>query len=393
MNRPDSLFVEVEVAQICKHGQTVCGDTFISHRIQGENRITSVLSDGLGSGIKANILSSMTATMALKFVESNMDFTHSAEVMMDTLPVCQIRHISYATFTVVDTILHGWTRIIEMDSPASIVVRDEEILKLPYREITSPKWESRKILQTEVLNLPEDRIVIMSDGVTQSAIGSNRYPLGWGDEGCQHFVRERIKREPHISAKDLASSVLREAMRIEDGVKPGDDTTCAVMYFRKPRKLILLTGPPFSRENDSSYASMIRDFDGKKVVCGGTSADIVGRELGIPLHTSFNRANRSLPPQSFMKGIDLITEGILTLTETLKHLETGEMADMNDPASTLARLLLDNDVIEMVIGTKINEAHQDPNMPVELEIRRNIAKKISAVLSNKYLKEVSLRYI
>ena len=233
----------------------------------------------------------------------------------------------------------------------------------------------------------------MSDGVTQSGIGSYKYPLGWGDQGCQEFVRERINREPHISAKDLASAVLKESLRIEDGVKPGDDTTCAVMYFRKPRKLILLTGPPFSRENDSQYASLIRGFEGKKVICGGTTAEIVGRELNIPIHTSFNIRNHYLPPQSFMKGIDLITEGILTLTDSLKHLERGDPVDLDNPGSVLADLLVNNDVIEMVVGTKINEAHQDPTMPVELEIRRNIAKKIASVLKDKYLKEVSIRYL
>lgn len=390
MNGP--LFLEVDVAQRAKEGQCICGDSFLSHRMADKNRVLSVLSDGLGSGVKANILSSMTATMALRFAASDMDFLHSAEIMMEALPICQVRKISYATFTVVDSVLKGWTRMIEMDNPSSIVIRDGEVLPLSYREVESPRWNDRKIRMSEILTKPEDRIIIMSDGITQSGMGTYSHPLGWGEEGCRSFVLKTVRRRPDISAGDLAVRVMEEAISKEPSRRSGDDMTCAVMYFRRPRNLILLTGPPFSKDRDGEYAAALKEFEGTKVICGGTTAEIVGRRLGRSIETDLESWSPGVPPRSSMEGVDLITEGILTLTEAKKILESQRGLRETNPAAELARLLLDNDVINFVVGTRINEAHQDPTLPVEIEIRRNIVKAMATVLEEKHLKEVSIRY-
>ncbi len=387
------LFLEIDLAQRAKDGQSICGDAFMSHPVPGKDRILSVLSDGLGSGVKANILSSMTATMALRFAASDMDFIHSAEIMMEALPVCRVRKISYATFTVVDSVLKGWTRIIEMDNPGSLVIRNGEVLPLSYREVASPKWNNRKILLTELLTRPEDRIILMSDGITQSGMGSHSYPLGWGEEGCRNFTLSTVRKRPDISARELASSILDEALSKEILGKAGDDMTCSVMYFRRPRNLILLTGPPFSRDKDGQYARMLDEFDGTKVICGGTTADIVSRELKRSIETDLDSGASGIPPLSMMKGVDLVTEGILTLTEANKILESNQGFDRPDPAAKLARLLIGNDVIRFVVGTRINEAHQDPSLPVEIEIRRNMIKTMAKTLNERYLKKTSVRYI
>ncbi len=387
------LFLEIDVAQTAKEGQSICGDVFMTQPAQEKNRIISVLSDGLGSGVKANILSSMTASMALRFIASDMDFLHSAEIMMEALPVCQVRKISYATFTIVDSVLKGWTRIIEMDNPKTIFIRDNQLLPLVYREVESPKWSKRKILFSEILTKPEDRIILLSDGITQSGMGSHGYPFGWGEKGCQELALSTIKRKPYISAQELSDLILAEALSKEPLMKSGDDMTCAVMYFRRPRNLILLTGPPFAKDKDGEYASMLDDFDGTKVVCGGTTADIVARELGRSIETDLMTGAPGIPPLSVIKGIDLVTEGILTLTEANKILKHHEGLDSDNPAAKLAKLLLNNDVIQFVVGTRINEAHQDPSLPVEIEIRRNIIKTLSDTLRDKYLKKTSIRYI
>ncbi|SMG15899.1 SpoIIE family protein phosphatase [Dethiosulfovibrio salsuginis] len=387
------LFLEIDVAQKAKEGQSIFGDTFMSQPAQEKNRIISVLSDGLGSGVKANILSSMTASMALRFIASDMDFLHSAEIMMEALPVCQVRNISYATFTIVDSVLKGWTRIIEMDNPKTIFIRDNQILPLTYREVESPRWNKRKILLSEILTKPEDRIILLSDGITQSGMGSWSYPLGWGEEGCQTLVLEVVKKKPYISAQELSELILEEALSKEPLRKAGDDMTCSVMYFRRPRNLILLTGPPFAKDKDGEYAAMLETFEGSKVVCGGTTADIVARELGRDIETDISTGAPGIPPLSIIKGVDLVTEGILTLTEANKILKNNEGLDRNNPAAKLARLLMGNDVIQFVVGTRINEAHQDPSLPVEIEIRRNIVKNLSNTLREKYLKKTSIRYI
>ena len=147
----DKLFVELEASQWIKTGQAACGDDFRCVRIPNEKRTIAVLSDGLGSGIKANLMASMTSTMALEFVRSNMDILQSAEIIMDSLPVCEIRKISYATFTVFDMQLGGKTRVVEMDNPPFIHLRN--LIDLPknnVKELVSERWPDRKMKITEV---------------------------------------------------------------------------------------------------------------------------------------------------------------------------------------------------------------------------------------------------
>ena len=265
----DSLFLEVDFTQQKKHREAICGDYFLVQRIPEENRVIGVLSDGLGSGVKANILSAMTATMAMKFASSNMDFLKAAEIMMDALPVCQVRKISYATFTVVDSVLHKWTRVMQMDNPGYLLLREGEIMQIPQREFSSPRWSRRKIYLSEILNRPEDRLVLFSDGITQAGMGTRAYPLGWQNEGCAAFLRHKVGCFPQISAGDLGEAVLQEALLKEPRRRAGDDMTCGVLYFRKPRKLLLLTGPPFHPQRDAEYAALLDSFPGKRVICGG----------------------------------------------------------------------------------------------------------------------------
>lgn len=389
----DSLFIEIGSHQEHKATESCFGDSILSEKLPEEQRIISVLSDGLGSGVKANILSSMTTRMAMKFVESDLDLVRSAEVMMQALPVCQVRKISYATFSVVDAMLEGKTRIYEMDNPQCFIIRDCKQFHPSHHEISSPNWKDRIIHVYQLTAQEEDRIIIMSDGVTQAGLGNPLYPLGWQREGVWKFIENQIRRHPTISAYDLAKAIVHEALDKEPDKKAGDDISCTVIYFRKPRKLLLLSGPPFDEEKDKEIAEMIDYYDGKTAICGGTTANIIERELCLTCEMDKTTFDPNIPMASIMPGIDLVTEGILTLTEVYRMLKEGIDEDKDNAATRLAHLLLESDHIDFVIGTKINEAHQDPNLPMELDIRRNIVKKIFRLLQSKFLKEISVKYV
>ena len=389
----DSLFIEIGSHQEHKATESCFGDSVLSEKLPEEQRIISVLSDGLGSGVKANILSSMTTRMAMKFVESDLDLVRSAEVMMQALPVCQVRKISYATFSVVDAMLEGKTRIYEMDNPQCFIIRDCKQFHPSHHEISSPNWKDRIIHVYQLTAQEEDRIIIMSDGVTQAGLGNPLYPLGWQREGVWKFIENQIRRHPTISAYDLAKAIVHEALDKEPDKKAGDDISCTVIYFRKPRKLLLLSGPPFDEEKDNEIAEMIDYYDGKTAICGGTTANIIERELCLTCEMDKTTFDPNIPMASIMPGIDLVTEGILTLTEVYRMLKEGIDEDKDNAATRLAHLLLESDHIDFVIGTKINEAHQDPNLPMELDIRRNIVKKIFRLLQSKFLKEISVKYV
>lgn len=393
MTRNTPLFLEVDFSQCRKQGQHICGDAFSSQKLDGGARILAVLSDGLGSGVKANILANMTAAMALKFTASEINFVHSAEIMMDALPVCQVRKISYATFTVVDCAIDGRTKIIEMDNPPTLFLRGNKARPLRYRQMASPKWQDRVLHIADTDTLPEDRIVVVSDGITQAGIGSKAFPLGWRDDGVAAYVEARLADAPDLSAHDLAESIIREALKREPRRTAQDDMTCGVIYFRQPRNLLLLTGPPYDKNRDAEYARKLDEFNGRRVICGGTTATIISRELDRPIRMDLKSMADEMPPISLMEGADLVTEGILTLTRAARLLEKEASFPEEDPASRLAALLIESDVIEFVVGSRINEAHQDPKLPMDLEIRRNIVKRLAQVLEQRYLKETSITCI
>ena len=394
---PDSgFFIEVGLAQEKKAKQAACGDVFHSQHLDDGRRVISVLADGLGSGIKASVLATLTATMAAKYIAGDDDIGRAAETILRTLPVCSERKVAYSTFTIVDMDRWGETRIIEYDNPPFLLMHDAEAASLPVREYRMPTSFGRDavIRETRFKANPGGRIVVCSDGVTQAGVGSRAAHLGWGSGAEAAFVQKTVKENPTISARELAKAIVRQALLL-DGGKAQDDTTCGVIYFRKPRKVLVLTGAPVNRDNDKELAKRAATFDGKKVVCGGTTTSIISRELGLPVNMDLSNLDPELPPISHMQGFDLVTEGAITLAAAARMLDEHDSMDSQKPnaATMLANALLDSDIIHIIAGTKINEAMQDPNLPQDLDIRRNILRRLQRVLREKHLKEVRIEFI
>jgi hypothetical protein len=388
-------YIEVDFSQKAKRGQLISGDVFLSEQVKPEGRIVSVLSDGLGSGVKASVLASMTATMAMRFTASAMDIRRSAEIIMDTLPICSVRKISYSTFTIVDMASTGQTRIIEHGNPPFLLIRPKAEVKVETTEVRPKRWEDRVISYSTFDVQREDRIVFFSDGITQAGMGEFRTPLGWGLESVRKFVREQIDRHPFISARELSRSLVIRAEEI-DGLTAKDDITCGVVYFRSPRQLLVMTGAPFNRAHDHDLAKMAERTQGRKAICGGTTANIVSRMLNREIQIDMRQPlDAKVPPWARMEGIDLVTEGTLTLGEVLRLLEEGIALEevKSNAAVRLANMLLDSDIVKFAVGTRINDAHQDPNIPVELDLRRNIVKRIARILETKHMKRVLVQYL
>lgn len=388
--------IDVDHVQQFKHGHLVCGDAFLSRRIKEENRTVAVLSDGLGSGVKANVLATLTASMAVNFTLAKQQVERTARIIMETLPVDSERQISYATFTIADIEGDGETRIIEFDNPQWVLLRRGRAVPVERQSlgITLSDGTQRQMHIAHLHLGIDDRIVMVSDGVTQSGMGTAPLPLGLGDEGLQRLVEQQVEARPDISSHELAERVVRRAL-VNDIYRAQDDTTCAVIHCRRPRRLLLCSGPPFDERNDSLLADIVRRFEGRKIVCGGTTSLILARELGTEVEVGLEVDRSGLPPASRMEGFDLVTEGILTVgrvAEMLKNMRSTNIAETG-PAADILRLMLDSDVIHLLVGTKINIAHQDPSLPVELEIRRNVMRNIALLLEEKFLKQVVLQYI
>ncbi len=385
-------FVDVDFCQVSKHGQHAAGDVFLSRKLAAEDRLVCVLADGLGSGIKANVLATMTASMALKYVSADIDPQRASEIIMATLPVCSQRRIGYSTFTILD-IGHGQdVRIVEYENPPYLLLNRHPVQK---RELSvrTAQLGVRQLAFSEFEATIGNRLVVFSDGVSQSGMGSRDMPLGWG-AGVNGFAHDLLAENGEISSRQLARRLVKRAQQ-NDNWKARDDISCAVISFRRPRRTMILTGPPINQERDIEMAMLLRDYQGSRVICGGTTANLVARELGRKVKLDMTAIDPEIPPTSLMDGIDLVTEGTLTLSRLATLLDQGASPEQlqANGAVKLLRLLLESDCIEFIVGTRINESHQDPNLPVELDIRRNLIKRIVRTLNEKYLKEANVKFM
>ena len=385
------MFIDVACSQKKKYNQNAYGDFFTSHRFPSMNRVVAVLSDGLGSGIKANILACMTSTMLLKFLEKNSDIENSCEIIMNSLPVCKVRGISYSTFSAIDCYESGKAKIVEEGNPDFIWIRNGEVLKPEFQIIESKDFKNRKMRVYNIQLEKFDRIIFCSDGATQVAMGTKAFPLGLERSGLIKIILNKLEQEPEISSKDLSEYLIRQVERIAPNKELKDDTSIVSLYCREPRESLIFTGPPYHQEKDSYYAKTFIEFRGKKAIAGGTTANIISRELNIPVTTDVTTTRGKLPGLSNMEGVDLVTEGILTLTKTLEYLESSKPEE--NAAKILMDFMLDSDCINFLVGAQMNKAHYDPNLPIEIEIRKNVIKQIAKVLEEKYLKKVNVQFV
>jgi hypothetical protein len=392
----EKFFVEVDCQQKNHDGERICGDVYLSGKLAGENKIVVVLSDGMGHGIKASVLATLTATMALNFTREHKEPEKTAEIIMKTLPECSERKMNYSTFTIIEVDFSGKTTILEYDNPECFIIRDRKVLELERKIIVmeSENNAGKKLRVATFQAIKDDRLIFMSDGVSQSGLGTPRFPFGWGVDNTAAFAIDMVKRYPRLSARQLAARIINTAFR-NDGFKSKDDSSCGVIYFREPRELLISTGPPFEKERDSEMAAFVRDFKGSKIIMGATTGDIIGRELNLKIDDGQEFTDPDLPPLSHMEGIDLYTEGILTLNKVEKILKiyNNNYKLGRGPADQVVKQIMESDDIHFLIGTRINLAHQDPSSTIDLEIRRIVVKRIALLLEEKFLKKIRVSFI
>lgn len=389
--------VEIDVQQKRPKGEIACGDIFQSNIYREEERTILVLSDGIGHGIKASVLATLTATMALKYTKMHTKPEIAARIIMNALPKSSDGKESYATFTIVEMDSYGNVKIINYDNPPLLIIRNGKSFQ-PKEYNVEIKGEENlgKLLRCrKFVARKEDRIVFMSDGVTQSGLGNSGFPMGWGMDKIEGFVLNQIDRMPDISATKLARKIINQAS-MNDNFSVKDDTTCGVIYFREPRNFMLITGPPFYKIKDFDFVGRIQDFKGKKIICGGTTAEIIARELNLEVEIQHGQKKvDSLPPSAKMTGFEMVTEGILTLGKVEEILQNydSDTRLQNSPPEEVTKLLLQHDIIDIIVGTRINWAHQDPEQPLELELRKFVVKRIVKILTHKFFKKVKVEFV
>jgi len=378
------LYYEWGTKQLHKHGEELCGDSIAISR--HAESVTLALSDGLGSGVKANILATLTTRIAMHLLENDLPLSEVVETLGDTLPVCQVRKLAYSTFAIAQFFRNGRARLVEFDAPEPILLRERRCRPVPCRERVI---SGKRIRESNFDLALGDWVVFISDGVLNAGIGG-RYPLGWGWEQTARYLEEHA--HPALSAQDLADRLAETVLELYAGA-PGDDVSIVVIKVRRRLVVTLLCGPPARREEDERVVRRFLGRRGLHAVCGGTTAKILARHSGSPLEVDLETMRPDVPPAARMENVDLVTEGILTLTKANELLQQGARRETvrfgNDGASALVRLLLGADLVHFIVGMAVNPAHQNPSLPVQLGIKLAVVREMAEELRRRGI-EVSI---
>lgn len=373
-----NLFGDFHTICLNKDGEELCGDQV---RVSFSNeKIRMVLSDGLGSGVKANILSTLTAEIIINMMREEAPLPDIIETIVGTLPTCKVRKMAYATFTVIEIERKtGRSHIYNFDNPAVLYFHNGASVQFPERV---ENIGGRKIMITECQLEAGDFIAVVSDGVVHAGLG-NIMNFGWSLPNVAKFIEGIYKYHPS-SARPLVQRTMGHTRELY-GDCPGDDASMVGILLRASRKAMVFTGPPLDEANDAILTQRLMAFDGERIICGGTTANIVATCTGQNVVTDMASLREDVPPIGQLDGIDLVTEGILTLNRTSEWIDQSggninNLPEDNNGAYLLTKALLNADEIVFLVGQKVNPFYQNPLLPVSISIRKYLIEKIAGQL-------------
>lgn len=372
------LTTEVVYRHLNKHGEELCGDRVEVQRSEGRDMV--VMADGLGSGVKANILSSLTTRIIATMLREGCSLNEVADTLNQTLPVCKIRNLAYSTFTAVKIFNDGTVEAAEYDNPALMWFSGSKLQYIPGQEISFS--EKMKIKKSKFTLKENDFLVAVSDGVIHAGIGRT-WNLGWSWDRVAKYIRTCLT--PHITASELCEN-LSEVVNKLYADQPGDDATVVVVHYRRNRLVTVMIGPPSDSSLDLEVAKKFVESPGKKIVCGGTTSNIVSKYLDKDIEVLLHTSTPTVPAIGRMEGIDLVTEGVLTLAEVVEMLRNNltpkdkEVKYRNDGAALIFNELFRADEIKILLGRAINPAHQNPGTPIHLGLKFHFIRELEYLL-------------
>jgi Stage II sporulation protein E (SpoIIE) len=373
------LTTEVVYRHLNKHGEELCGDRVEVRKNVNQDLV--VMSDGLGSGVKANILSSLTTRIIATMLREGCTLHEVADTLNQTLPVCKVRNIAYSTFTALKVDPTGRVEAAEYDNPDLMWFSGNKLQYIPRKEIHFS--ERMKIKQSSFALKENDFLVAISDGVVHAGIGKS-WNLGWSWDRVARYLKTSIT--PHITANQLCDTLVEVVDKLYAG-QPGDDATVVVVHYRRNREAAVMIGPPSDPLIDTQVVETLMATPGKKIVCGGTTGNIVSRYLNKEIDVLLHTATPTVPAIGKLEGVDLITEGVLTLAEVVAMLRKNlnpkdkDLKYRNDGAALMYNELLQADRIKILLGRAINPAHQNPKTPIHLGLKFHLIKELEYMLT------------
>ena len=377
----NDLCADIGYKSINHYGEQLCGD-HVDIVEPDENSTVIVLSDGLGSGVKASILSTLTSKIISTMMAEGLPLEECVSTIAATLPVCSVRGVAYSTFTVIHLKNNQTAEIMQYDNPQVIVIRDGVSYDYPKTEMNI---DGKKIYKSVISLQENDVFVAMSDGCPHAGIGIS-YNFGWKREEIITFVEALA--EVGYTAKTLCTMLIDECDRLY-GNQPGDDATACVVKIRKREPMNMLFGPPSNRDDANRMMSLFFSKEGKHIICGGTTSSIAAKFLRKPLKASLNFERSDIPPIAEIEGVDLVTEGVITVNKVVEYAKDyigdnklyDQWSFKNDGASLISRLLFEEATdINFYVGRAINPAHQNPDLPINFSIKMNLVEELSKCL-------------
>lgn len=388
----NDLCADIGYKSVNHYGEELCGD-HVDVVEQNENSTVIVLADGLGSGVKASILSTLTSKIISTMMAEGLPLEECVSTIAATLPVCSVRGVAYSTFTIIHLKNNDIAEVIQYDNPQVIIIRDEENYDYPKTEMNIG---GKKIFKSVIKLRENDIFVAMSDGCPHAGIGMS-YNFGWKREDIISFMETLAP--VGYTAKTLSTILVDECFKLYGG-KPGDDATACVVRIRKREPMNILFGPPSNRDDANRMMSLFFSKEGKHIICGGTTSSIAAKYLNKPIKASLNFEKADVPPIAEIEGVDLVTEGVITVNKVLEYAKDylGENEHYEhwslkrDGASLISRLLFEEATdINFYVGRAINPAHQNPDLPINFSIKMNLVEELSSCLK-KMGKRIKVSY-
>jgi hypothetical protein len=377
----NSLCTDVGFMSVNKQGEQLCGDHV--EIVPGDKMTVAVLADGLGSGVKANILSTLTAKIISTMMANSLTVEDCVATIAATLPICKVRQIAYSTFTIIRVSNNLEAELIQFDNPQVILLRDGK--NHPYVN-TSEIIDKKTIHKTRIKLHENDTFIAVSDGAVHAGIGKS-LNFGWQRDDIIKFM-EKVYN-PEFTAKTLSSVLLDKCYSLYGG-EPGDDTTVCTLKIRRRQPINLVIGPPASPGEVQKMMGLFFSKEGKHIVCGGTTSSLAAEFLGKPLDTGMPRyVDPAIPPTAKIEGVDLVTEGIITIHRVLEYARDYIRGGENyiswnygkDGASQIARMLFEEATdINFYVGKAINPAHQNPDLPIGFSIKMRLIEELAGCL-------------
>mgnify|MGYP005811711403 FL=1 len=388
----NNLCADIGYRSIFHEGEELCGD-HVDVIEQEDGSTVVVLADGLGSGVKASILSTLTSKIISTMIAAGLSLEDCVHTIAETLPVCSVRKVAYSTFTIMRIVNSNEAELIQYDNPTVILLRDGEEYDYPKTEVNI---EGKKIFQSRIRLKEDDVFILMSDGCPHAGIGTE-YNFGWERSDIVEFMKTFYS--VGYTAKTLSTILIDECNRLYGG-KPGDDATACVVRIRKREPMNLLFGPPSNRDDCNKMMSLFFSKEGKHIICGGTTSTIAAQYLGKPLKPKLEFIDKDVPPIAELEGVDLVTEGVITINKVLSYAKDylnenesySQWGVKRDGASLICRLLFEEATdINFFVGRAVNPAHQNPDLPINFNIKMQLVTELSDCLK-KMGKRIKVSY-